>query len=564
MTEHKLWYKSWPKGVRKELDYPLVSVHDHFEKLVTKNAERTYLSILGLDYSYAEVNDQANKFASALVSLGVNKGDRIGIFMPNIPQFVISFFGILKAGAIAVPISPLYGSRDMRFVLKDASIKLIVALDLLFPTLQEVCPECVEFSNIVITSLGDLLSPVKRFLAKALRKLPKSPAVAVETRNLFELINTHEPLDNSIKRDPGDTAVICYTGGTTGTPKGAMLTHENLICNIHQAREWAIEFQPEGVSKSFVGAVPFFHIIGLTTTMLTAAQYDSTIYLVPDPRRFESILQLISKNKINYLQGVPTMFRALLNHPNFIKHDLSSLDIVLSGAAPLPDDLARKFESAAGCMMVEAFGMTETSPIVTANPFEQDNRKTGSIGIPFPDTDIKIVDMDTGKELPPGKVGEIAVSGPQVMKGYFNKPDETENALKEINGSTYMHTGDIGYMDEEGFIFIVNRKKDMINVSGYKVFPSELEELILEIIPAIDEVAVIGIKDEYSGEAVKVVATLKDGQSLEEEKLIESLKGKVARYKLPKTIEFRSELPKTGIGKIDRLALSKEESEGNE
>jgi long-chain acyl-CoA synthetase len=278
LINESYWYKSWPKKVRKKIKYPSITIHRHFEKIVEKNTNHPFLSILGLTYSYTEVNELANKFANALISLGVKKGDKIGLFSPNIPQWPITFFGILKAGATVVPISPLLGSQDLKHTIQDSETKMIVALDLLYPKLKEVCIDCPAMKNIIITSLGDLLSPVKRFLAKLIRKLPPSPPLPEDAQNLYELINRHEPLKTSIVCDPDDVAVLAYTGGTTGTPKGAMLTHRNIVSNMLQAREWAVALHPEGVHKKFMGAVPFFHLIGLMTVFLATAQFDSTVY----------------------------------------------------------------------------------------------------------------------------------------------------------------------------------------------------------------------------------------------------------------------------------------------
>ncbi|MHA1995968.1 MAG: AMP-binding protein [Candidatus Hodarchaeales archaeon] len=553
-----LWYNSWPEGVRKHIDYPNVTLHEHFEDIVKKNQDHPFLSILGINYSYGEVNEQANRFANALLKRGISKGDKVGIFAPNIPQWAVAFFGILKTGATAVLISPLLGSEDLKYLILDSDIKMILALDLLYPKLADDCFDCPvlrDVENIIITSLGDLLSPVKRFLAKAIRKLPKSPPIPKNVLKYQQLLNDHEPVLNSVKCDPEeDIAVLAYTGGTTGTPKGAMLTHKNIISNMRQAREWAIASHQEGIRKKFLGAVPFFHSIGLTTVFLATAEFDSTVYLIPNPREFESILKTINKEEINYFHGVPTLFKAVMNHPNFKKYDLGSLDIIFSGGAPLPAELAREIEDKFGNgIVVEAYGMTELSPMVAANPLERDNRKFGSIGLPIVDTQLRIVDVDSGKELPQGESGEICAKGPQVMKGYYNRPDETKLTIDEEG---WLHTGDIGFMDEDGFFFIQTRKKDMIIVSAYKVFPPELESMIEKEFPQLAEVAIVGIADEYQGESVKMLAVLREGEKLTNNEIVSRLKGKVASYKVPKHIEFRTEpLPKTGIGKIDRKAL---------
>jgi long-chain acyl-CoA synthetase len=550
-----LWFKSWPKDVKKHLEYPSICLHKHFEEKVRKNSEHSFLSILGINFTYSTINTQANRLANALLKIGIKKGDKIGIFAPNIPQWAVAFFGILKSGGTVVPISPLLGSADLKHLIQDSDIKAIIALDVLYPTLAEVCPDCPVLKKLIITSLGDILSPVKRFLAMLLRKLPKSPSIPQNALDYQKLLNENDPISKSIECDPeNDIAVLAYTGGTTGTPKGAILTHKNIVSNMLQAREWAVGTHPLGIHKKFMGAVPFFHLIGLTTVFLATAEFDSTVYLVPNPREFESILKTIHKEKINYFHGVPTLFKALIQHPKFDKYDMNSLDIIFSGGAPLPAELAMEIEkNFKNAIVVEAYGMTELSPMVAANPLEKDNRKFGSIGLPIIDTELKIVDVNTGKNLPQGESGEICAKGPQVMKGYYKRVEETKNT---IDNDGWLHTGDIGYMDEDGFFFIRSRSKDMIIVSAYKVFPPELEAFIEKEFTQIEEVAIIGIQDEYQGESVKMIAVLREGVSITEQEIVSNLKGRIAPYKIPKFIEFRSQpLPKTGIGKIDRKAL---------
>jgi long-chain acyl-CoA synthetase len=439
----------------------------------------------------------------------------------------------------------------MKSVLRQTDARAVIILDILYERIEPFIGELPLLNHIITTSLGDILSPVLRFVAKTLKKLPKSPKIQ-HAKKLYELMESATPFKENVDIDiNNDIAVLGITGGTTGIPKAAMLTHANLVSNLIMAREWAIVVHPQGVHKKFVGAAPYFHIIGLTAVMLVTFYFDSTMYLFPDPRQIEPILKSIEKNKINYFHGVPTLFRGIINHPAFKKYDLSSLDIVFSGAAPLPDEIKEKFEASIGGIMVEAYGMTETSPIIGANPFERDNRKTGSIGIPFIDTEIKIVDIDSGDELEQGKVGELIVKGPQIMKGYYKMPEETAETIKD----GYIHTGDVGYFDQDGFIRLVNRKKEMINVSGYKVFPSEIEKYILSEIPEIEEAIVIPTPDDYQGEAVKLIAVLKKNMEITKEKIIERIKGKIAPYKVPKVVEFRQEMPKTVVGKIDRRAL---------
>ncbi|QEE17432.1 AMP-binding protein [Promethearchaeum syntrophicum] len=554
--EDYLWYQSWPKDIRKHLTYPNKSLHELFTESVKRNSDLPYLSILGIDYSYNQINDMSNRFANALKLKGYGIGDHIAIFMPNLPQFVFVFFGILKIGATVVPISPLLGKKELTKIFKDSKISALVGLDILYPNLEPILSEISGLKDVIFTSLGDLISPVLRIVAKLIRKIPPTPKIKIKYEKLYSLIKNSSNHPISTKIDPKETiAVIGYTGGTTGIPKGAMLTHQNLVSNLHQGREWARIAHPIGIHKRFVGAVPFFHIIGLNAVMLVAMFYDSTIYLFPDPRKFESILQGIEKNKINYFHGVPTLHQAILNHPKFAKYDLSSLEMIFSGAAPLPKELGERLEKETRAMVIEAYGMTETSPMVAANPFEENNHRFGSIGIPFPDTEFKIFNENGDLELDVGKIGEIAIKGPQVMKGYWNNPSETAKTLR--NG--YIFTGDMGYLDKTGFLYIVDRKKDMIIASGYKIFPSELEQLVIQNFPEFKEAVITGTPDEYRGETVKLIAILRENVSISKERIINFFKENVAVYKIPKIIEFRSELPKTALGKVNRRKIRTQE-----
>ncbi len=547
------WNVSWPKGVRKTLHYPEVPLFELFHESVVRNQDYPYLNILGINYSFNEVNEKANQIANALVGLGTGLGSRVGIFMPNIPQFVFAFYGILKTGATIVPISPLYGSEELKTVIQDSGIHVIFALDLVVPKLEEIRETTPMLQKYIVTSLGDLISPIKRWLAmKVLKKLPKSPEIHLPIIKLYEFFKSYPKDFQSPPLNPKEAiAVIGYTGGTTGIPKGAMLTHYNLVANLYQGREWARIAHPIGVHKKFIGAVPFFHIIGLNAVMLVSMFYDSTVYLFPDPRKYDSILKAIQKYKINYFHGVPTLHKAVLSSPTFAKYNLSSLEMIFSGAASLDPNLGAELEAKTGAMVIEAYGMTETSPMVAANPFEKANRRFGTIGIPFPDTEIRIIELDSHSEIELGHIGEIAIKGPQVMAGYLNHPEETTHSF--WNG--FLLTGDMAYMDRDGFLYIVNRKKDMINASGYKIYPSELESLILKNFPEVEEAIITGTPDEYRGESVKLLAILKEGAEISKEKIIEFYQKHVAVYKIPQFIEFVKSLPKTSIGKIDRKAI---------
>ncbi|MHA1168115.1 MAG: long-chain-fatty-acid--CoA ligase, partial [Candidatus Hodarchaeales archaeon] len=560
-NDEKLWFKSWPEGVKKTTSYPRITLNDHFERAVKKKPDMVYLTFSGVSYTFREINELSDKFATALSKLDIIKKDRVAIFMPNLPQFVIAFYGAMKTGAIVVPCNPVYGSKDLKFQLNDAGVSIIIVLDLLYATVEEIRDDCPELKHVIVASVGELFSPIKRLLGRLAGKLPKSPPVRNTDPKFLQLIDSTDPEPLTVEFDPvEDIALLQYTGGTTGKPKGAMLTHYNLVANLKQAHEWLINIVVE--DESFVGALPFFHLFGLMTIMLAAVQLEATIHLVPDPRKFKMIFEIIHKEKPAYFHGVPTLYLALLNSPLFKNYDLSSLKACISGAAPLPVQLANDFEKATSgeTIIVEGYGMTELSPIATINPADKENRKVGSVGLPVPDTDVRIIDPELMKELPPGEIGEIAVSGPQVMKGYWNRPDETEFVLREFNGSVYMFTGDLGYMDDDGFFFVVERIKDMINVSGYKVFPREVEEILFTH-PDIKEAAVVGVHDDYRGETVKAFIVTKDGSELTQKDLYEFCRGKIAKYKIPRIVELRYSLPLTAVGKVYRRGLRDESKE---
>lgn len=549
-SSSKPWFRSWPTGVRQRIDIPTVTVHQRFSEVVAEHPTQPFLTLLGMRYSYQDIADWAGRFASYLIDLGVEKGDRVGLLMPNIPQFVGALFGTFQVGAVAVPINPLYGTEDLKFQINDSGVRVIVILDILYGTLEDVRDACPLLEHVVVASIGELLSPTKRFLAKMVGKLPKAPATRSQDKPFLKTLLSYDPFKGTVDLVPDDDlALLQYTGGTTGRPKGAMISHMNLISNMYQAREWAINV-PEPFD--FMGAVPFFHLVGLTTVLLATVQFEGTVHLVPNPRDFDMLLKTISDNRATLFHGVPTLFRALVNHPKLDKYDLTSLKICFSGSAPLAAGLAKKFVQAtkADCLMVEAFGMTELSPMASAFPMEPDKIRYESIGVPIVNTEMKIVDLDTGEDLLPGEVGEIAVRGPQVMKGYWQQPEETAAVIRD----GFMHTGDIGFMSEDGYFHLINRKKDIINASGFKVFPREVEDHLLNH-ASIEEVAVCAAPDEYRGETVKAIVVPKKGVDLTEEEVIQYCRGKIAKFKVPRKVEIRSELPKTSIGKVDRKAL---------
>ena len=489
-----------------------------------------------------------DKFAEALQDLGVEKGDRVGVYLPNIPQFVIAYYAALRVGGVVVACSPLYKEREIGYILKDSSAKVLVGWDKLYPFVQAAAKD-TKLTYVVTTSVRDYLPPILRTLSPL--KGVKSYACP-DTKDMKKLISNFgghpKPVTVQPRKDP---ALFQYTGGTTGIPKGAMLTHYNLVANIEQVKAWG-ELRPgEDIHLS---VLPFFHIFGMTVAMNAPIYTRSTMILQPDPRDIGGVIKAIEKYRPTIFCGVPTMYIALINRPDIRKHNLRSVRLCISGASALPVEVQRRFEALTGGRLVEGYGLTETSPVTHVNPLDDPSKnRPGSIGIPVSDTEAKIVDLETGeRDLPADEPGELVIRGPQVMIGYWNKPDENKMALR----GGWFYTGDIASMDPDGYFRIVDRKKDMIDVSGYKVWPREVEERLFEH-PAVQEAAVVGMPDARSGEAVKAFIVLKkesEGKVTGEE-IADFCKQKIASYKAPKIVEFRKELPKTPVGKVLRREL---------
>jgi long-chain acyl-CoA synthetase len=542
--------------MRKTLEYPSFPVQGLLEESAKDFPNSTYLIFSGKNTTFAEVNDMADKFATALADMGIKKGDKVAIFMPNLPHYPVVFFGALKAGAVNVTCNPIYTEKELAYQLKDSGATTIVVLDhpKFYPTALKAIND-TNVNNVIVCKISEFLPKMKAVLGGLLGKIPKSPIPINPEHHVFgDLMKKYKPNPPQFTVNlEDDIGLILYTGGTTGTPKGAMLTHKNFVSNVIQITE---EMHPP-VKKGeniYIGGLPWYHSYGLTTCMLAAAYHAASVVCIPDPRAgnppFTEILEAIEKYKATYFHAVPTLYGALLNHPDINKYNLSSINACLSGAAPLPLQVANDFEKITGGNVVEGYGLTETSPVATVNPLDG-NKKTGSIGLPIPDTILKIIDIDTGEDIKQGETGEIAIFGPQVMKGYWDRPDETANV---ITNDGFFKTGDIGHMDEEGFFFITDRKKDMIIVGGYKVYPRDVEEVLFKH-PSVSGAAAIGIPDDHSGEKVKGFVVLKSGASVSEDELIDFCRKNLAAYKVPKSIEIRSELPMTAIGKVLRRKL---------
>ncbi len=549
--EEKPWFKYWPEGVPKHIDYPEEPLYSILKKTASKLPDKVAFSFMGKKLAFKEVDELSDKFAAALKDLGIVKGDRVAIYLPNIPQFPIAFYGVLKVGGIVVPCNPMYKPRELEFQLNDSGSKVIVALDLLYENVRKVKGK-TKLKHVITTSIVDFLPGFKKILARIFRGMKKKRFP--NTLDMMDLLEKHSPEPLKVEINPKeDIAVLLYTGGTTGIPKGAMLTHMNLLANAYQSASW-LPITDRDVS---ISVLPFFHVYGLTVDMNAGVLAGATQILYP---RFEAkeILEGTQKHRATILPGVPTMYIALLNHPDLTRYDLTSIRRCISGAAPLPEAVMRRFNDVTKGNLVEGYGLTEASPVTHCNPLDDMRKvKPGSIGIPFPDTDAKIVDLETGtKDLPPGEVGELAVKGPQVMRGYWNKPDETRGVFR----GDWLLTGDIAKMDEDGYFYIVDRKKDMIDAAGFKVWPRDVEE-VLFMHSAVKEAAVVGVPHPYRGETVKAYVVLKDEfkGKISADDIIKHCKEHMAAYKVPTEVEFREELPKTMVGKVLRRLLREEE-----
>lgn len=553
--ENKPWLKHYPPQIPHTLTYGETSLQQLLKNTAEKYPNKTAIHFNGKELPYRELYESALKFAGYLQKIGIKKGDRVAIMLPNTPQSVISFYGVMMAGGIVVQTNPMYTERELAFQMKDSGAKAIVALDILFPRIKKIQGE-TELEHVIITAIKDYLPFPKNLVYPFIQKKQYGFSVKVEHKgndHLFTEIMKHPALQEPIMKInfEEDLAILQYTGGTTGFPKGVMLTHKNLIANTKMCQAWLYKCR-EG-EEIVLGALPFFHVYGMTTVMILSILQASKMVLIPKPDP-EVLLKTIQSQRPTMFPGAPTMYIGMLNHPDLSKYDLSSIDSCISGSAPLPVEVQEQFEKLTGGKLVEGYGLTESSPVTHANLLWDGERVKGSIGLPWPDTLAEIRSVETGEPLPVGEIGELVVKGPQVMKGYWNRPEETQEVLKD----GWLHTGDMGYMDEEGYFYIVDRKKDMIIASGYNIYPREIEEVLYEH-PAVKEVVVAGVPDPYRGETVKAYIVLKEGATVTEEELNKFARKNLAAYKVPRKYEFRDELPKTTVGKILRRQLVEEE-----
>ncbi len=545
----KPWLRSYPAEVPSTLQYPNEPLYALLERAAQRHGDRAGTIFFGARLTYGELLTQARRMAAGLVALGVKKGDRVALMLPNCPQGIIGYYGALMAGAVVVQVNPLYMERELKHQLSDAGAKVMIALDLVYPKLRGL-----GLDHIFVTSIPEYMPIPTRWLAPLKLKPPKI-AYGGAVKRWSELL-AHSPIAAPVQVDPvGDLALLQYTGATTGLAKGCMLTHRNLMANVYQTAAWLYRTKP-GEELRVLAALPFFHVYGMTTVMNFTIHLAGTMVVQPKFEAKES-LKLIQKYRPKIFPGAPTMYVALNHTPGVEKFRLDSIDACISGAAPLPVEVQQTFEKLTGGRLVEGYGLTEASPVTHANPIWE-KRKEGSIGLPWPDTEARIVDPATGEPVPVGEVGELTIRGPQVMQGYWNRPDATAETLRD----GWLYTGDMARMDEEGYFYIVDRKKDLIIAGGFNIYPREVEE-VLFLHRGIKEAVVVGVPDAYRGESVKAFVVAKEGYTLEASEVIEFCRQHLAAYKVPRQIEFRNELPKSLVGKVLRRVLLEEEKAAN-
>ncbi|MBU1001086.1 MAG: long-chain fatty acid--CoA ligase [Proteobacteria bacterium] len=550
------WLEHYDKQASFNINYEHIPVFEYLDRAAKNYPRRTAIVFRNWKMNYKKLHETTEIMAANLRRLGVQPGDRVSVMLPNLPQTIIAYWAVLKSGAVCVMTNPLYMETELIHQLGDANCRTMIVLDHLWPKIKSV-RDRIPVEKFVVTSISDGLSfPLNKLYKFKAKKNSLFTDVPFDGRRILPwkaMLEGRERISRPPADPRTDTALLQYTGGTTGIAKGVVITHSNMTANVQQAHQMLHSLGDR--QESFVNVLPFFHIYGLTVGLNLPTSIGATMLPVP---RFvpQDLLKVIKKNKPTIFPGAPAVYAALLHQKNLSPKDFKSLDLCVSGSAPIPVEIMRQFKKVADCEIVEGYGLTEASPATHFNPLSG-VKKYGSIGLPMPDTDCQIVDMDVGQvPLPPGKKGELIIRGPQVMKGYWNRPDETANVLR--NG--WLYTGDIATMDEEGYFFIVDRKKDLIISSGYNIYPREIDEVLHEHEKIKDAVAV-GIPHASRGEIVKVYVVLHEGQTMTKSEVLAYCRQMLAKYKLPRQVEFRDELPKTMVGKVLRRALRAEEEE---
>ncbi len=552
------WLQRYDEGVPHSIDYPEVPLFYFLEESARKYPDAPCTIFKGAKISFREMNELTDRFAAGLASLGVKKGDRVGIFVPNTPQFVIAYYGALKAGAIVVATNPLYTPREIEHQVNDSGIEVMVVMSNFYNTVKSVQPK-TGIRKLIVTNIKETLPPVTAFLFTLLKEKKAGFRVTLGEGDVWmqDLLNQFKPEDRpKVEVGPDDIAVFQYSGGTTGVSKGAIALHRNLVANTLQIRYWMVNAK-DG-EEVVLMAIPLYHVYGMVAGMSFAMSTGASLVMVPNARDIKDDLDNLQKYRCTIFPGVPTLYNAINNWPDVVagKYDLGSIKACISGSAPLLRETKEKFESLTGGKVFEGYGLSEAPTATHCNPLMGENR-TGSIGLPLPDVDARIISLDDGVTvLPPGEVGELVIKGPQVFKGYHNMPTETKNALRD----GWLYTGDIARMDDDGYFYIVDRKKELIKPGGFQVWPREVEEVIAAH-PKVLEVGVAGVPDPKRGETVKAWVVLKPGETATVDELRAYCKEQMAAYKVPTEIEFRDELPKTTVGKILRRELVRQHKE---
>jgi long-chain acyl-CoA synthetase len=549
----KIWLSSYDEQVPHTLQYSDQILYQSLQEAVRKNPDGIATIFVGAKIRYRELGRLVDRFANALADLGVQKGGRVALILPNIPAYPIAHFAVMKLGGVLVPTNPLYVERELEYQLNDSGAETVVILDQLYPRLKQVRSR-TPVKRIILTRIQDYLPRILGLLYGLKNKSPVDPSQEQEVHEYRHLIRKSLPSAPAAEVRPDDTAILLYTGGTTGVSKGAVLTHRNLSVNVRQTRSWLWSIQER--EEIFLCVLPFFHSYGMTTALHLSTLTQSTMLLAP---RFElaDVVKQIKKHHPTIFCAVPSMYNAINRYPGISDSDVASIRLCISGGAALPAAVQEKFEALTGGKLVEGYGLSETSPVALVNP-THGHRKSGTIGVPIPDTEARVVDPDSGEPLPAQEVGELAIRGPQVMTGYWNMPQETEQVLRQ----GWLHTGDMAVMDEEGFFAIVDRKKDLIISAGMNIYPREVEE-VLHQHPKVVEAAVVGIPSAVREEIAKAFIVVEEGEELTKQEIIQFCRDKLARYKVPKKIEIVEELPKSALGKVLKRVLKDQASESS-
>lgn len=551
--EEKIWHKSYASGVPKTVEFEQVTMSRALTRVAEKNPDLVALNFQGKRITFRELDSMVNKFARALLDLGVKAGDKVGMILPNLPQLIIADFATWRIGAVVVLNNPLYTERELAHQLSDSDSTVAVTLSLLVPRVEKIMGE-TNVRKVISCQINDYLPfPLKQLFPLVKKDMYKKIKPSGDLHRFTDLMKGYSSAPMEDKSEWEDLSTLIYTGGTTGASKGVMLSHANVSINVQQFRAWF----PDLVDgeESVVGTFPIFHSAGFTAiqNFLTWSSWEHVIIPRPEP---EGIIELLKKYRPTFLPGVPTIFVGLLSTEEFRNMDLGNIKGFFSGAAPLAADTIRDLKDLTGATILEVYGMTETAPIITCTPWGGEI-KPGTVGVPVPDTDIRVVDVEDGKtEMPVGETGEVIVKGPQVMMGYYKNPGATEQVLRD----GWMYTGDIGVFDDDGYLSIVDRKKDMIIAGGYNIYPIEIDNVLFDH-PKIVEACVVGVPHDYRGETVKAFVVCREGETLTEEEVTIYCREKLAAYKVPKEIEFLEELPKTAVGKILRRELRDAEVE---